>query len=273
MRILVTGSQGFIGSHLAEKFWDAGHDVVGYTRADGILSLGSLVAKMVGADVVVHAAACLQDDLLECVRVNVYGTANVVEAAMQCGCHSLICLSTLRGMYEDTWIEYDEGSPEADPRGMGNYVLSKWMAELLVQRFPRRWIILRLSGVYGAGRKYRTLAERMLTDEIVPVRSARELCDMVPVKDVVQAVQKAVQRLDSLDSGVFIIASGTRQTVGEVAGMAQRLHPFILEDRGEPAAGWHYDVSKAKRLLGFKPTSLLEGLTKYKGELDASDAH
>jgi nucleoside-diphosphate-sugar epimerase len=267
MRILITGSQGFIGSRLVERLWDAGHDVVGYTRADGILSLGALVAKMAGADVVIHAAACLQDDLLECVRVNVLGTANVVEAATQCGCHSLIYLSTLRGLYLESGRPIGESSPEADPHGMGSYLLSKWMGELAVQRFPRQWLILRLSGVYGLGRKYRTLVERMLTDEIVSVRSGRELCDMVPVGDVVQAMEKAIQRLESLESGTFIIASGTRQTVGEVASMAQKLHPFVLEDRDEPAMGWRYDVGKARRLLDYAPTPLLEGLSEYQKEI------
>lgn len=272
MRILITGSRGFIGSRLVERLQDAGHDAIGYTRADSILNLGALVAKMKGADVVVHAAACLQDDLMECVRTNIYGTANVVEAATRCGCRTIIHLSTLRGLYVESAELASEDSPEADPHDMGNYLLSKWMAEIVVQRFPRQWLILQLSGVYGLGRKYRTLAERMLMDEIVSVRSGGELCDMVPVEDVVQVVCQTVERLDGLESGAFIIASGTRQTVGEVAAMAQRLHPFILEDRGEAAAGWSYDISKARRLLSYEPTGLLEGLSKYKEELDASHA-
>lgn len=269
VRILITGSRGFIGSRLVERLQDAGHDAIGYTRADSILNLGALVAKMKDADVVVHAAACLHDDLMECVRTNIYGTANVVEAATRCGCRTIIHLSTLRGLYVESAELASEGSPEADPHGMFNYLLSKWMAEIVVQRFPRQWLILRLSGVYGLGRKYRTLAERMLTDEIVSVRSGGELCDMVPVGDVVQAVENAVQRLDRLENGTFIIASGTRQMVSEVAAMVQGLHPFVLEDRGEPAAGWSYDVSKSRRLLGYEPTGLLEGLTEYKGELNA----
>jgi nucleoside-diphosphate-sugar epimerase len=266
VRILITGSQGFIGSRLAKRLGNQ-HKVAGFAHQDDILNTDSLLAKMAGADIVIHAAAYLYDDPLACVKANVFGTKNVVESATICDCKAIVYLSTLRGMYKEGEKPIGEDSLEAD--AMGNYALSKRIGEEIVRGFSRRWLILRLSGVYGLGRKYRTLAEQMLTDEIVSVRSASELCDMVPVGDVVQAVEKAIQRLDGLESGTFIIASGTRQTVGEVAVMAQSLHSFVLEDRGEPAAGWCYDVSKARRLLGYEPTGLLEGLTEYKGELDA----
>lgn len=271
MRILVTGSQGFIGSRLVEKLRGE-HEVVDFTRQDDVLSLDSLLVKSSGADVVIHAAAHLYDDMPTCIGTNVHGTANVVEAAKRCGCKAVVFLSTLRAMYAGSDGPINEDSPEANPCDMSNYVLSKWMAEQLVRRFPRQWVILRLSGVFGTGRKYATLAQRMLTDATVSVRNAGELCDMVPVRDVVDAVGRIIERLSNLGNETFIIASGSRQTVGEVAAVAQQLHSFVLKDRGKTARGWSYDVSKARGLLGFQPTGLPESLRRFKEELDGGHA-
>ena len=64
----------------------------------------SLLSAMRGVDYVFHAAALKQVPScefhpLEAVKTNVLGTANVVEAAIQCGVSRVICLSTDKAVY------------------------------------------------------------------------------------------------------------------------------------------------------------------------------
>jgi UDP-glucose 4-epimerase len=64
----------------------------------------SILSAMRGVDYVFHAAALKQVPScefhpLEAVKTNVLGTANVVEAAIQCGVRRAICLSTDKAVY------------------------------------------------------------------------------------------------------------------------------------------------------------------------------
>lgn len=58
MRIAVTGASGFIGSHLAPRLIDSGHEVVEISRSKGYdLNDWELVKDIPQCDVVIHLAA------------------------------------------------------------------------------------------------------------------------------------------------------------------------------------------------------------------------
>src|SRR2546425_10657476 len=98
-RYLVTGAAGFIGSHLARRLLEDGHDVVGIDdlsagqreNVDPRVSLHvvdirseKIFPLFAGIDGVFHLAAknCLadcQNDPVETASINVTGTANVLE--------------------------------------------------------------------------------------------------------------------------------------------------------------------------------------------------
>lgn len=266
MGMLITGSQGFIGRYLVREF-AKDYEVVEYTRVDDVQNLDRLMEKMRGNEVVIHAVACVNDELPNCIEVNLCGTANVVEAANRCGCQTLIHLSTLRTIYAESTLPVCEESPEADPRTLTNYALSKWMSDLIVQRFRCQSIILRIGGVFGLGRRYQPLIQKMLTDDEVVVTNSNEIYDMIYVKDVVGAIRQTVDRRKSLGNEFFIIGSGNRLTVGEIAALIQQLHPFRMIDRQQPVPSFVYDISKARRLLGFNPTDFIEVLKDFREDL------
>jgi len=100
MKILITGSNGFIGSHLQELLVSEGNDVVGldnqrwYTRKMPNTIIGdirekTLVENLVkSVDVVYHLAAQINVDYGnkcpdETININVKGTLNVLEACVK----------------------------------------------------------------------------------------------------------------------------------------------------------------------------------------------
>src|SRR3972149_2201031 len=116
MRILITGANGFIGSHVAERLAAAGHDLrlllrrtskldflaalSGYERVEGgMRDEASLARAAAGSDAVVHVAgrtAALTE--AEYMAVNAEGTAALAEAARATGVKRFVFVSSLAAL-------------------------------------------------------------------------------------------------------------------------------------------------------------------------------
>lgn len=120
MRVVVTGSTGFIGGHVARHFLANGHDVKGFDQRPGIdpavetvvgdlLNTDDLASAFSGADTIVHIGA-IGDVYLAAQEpglassVNVTGSANVGRAALAAGA---------KVVYASTWEVY--GHPHYEP--------------------------------------------------------------------------------------------------------------------------------------------------------------
>ena len=171
MRIAVTGGCGFIGSHVVDHLIRAGHDVAvldlrgrwlnpaaEYHHAD-IFDESALAATVAGADAIFHLAGAadvnqVAADPVAATRLNVEGTARVIEAARQASAGRFVLASTV-------WVygaavgrgELTEDAP-VDLRNPGHvYVATKLSAELLVhsyrEMYGQRFTILRYGIPYG----------------------------------------------------------------------------------------------------------------------------
>jgi nucleoside-diphosphate-sugar epimerase len=96
MRILLTGSSGWLGRFLAPRLRQEGHQVTGLDVAPGTDTevLGSVADRALvdrvfaerGIEAIIHAGALHKPDIARCpalafVDVNVRGTLNLLEAA------------------------------------------------------------------------------------------------------------------------------------------------------------------------------------------------
>lgn len=132
MRVLVTGANGFIGTHTLRRLLQSGHSVVGFdiqpagalvqavggTRAEAVeWRLGDISqpddveAAMAGCDRVVHLAGVLtpfcQAQPARGAAINVVGTVNVFESAKRLGLDRVIYASSA-GVYGPIQSEYPE---------------------------------------------------------------------------------------------------------------------------------------------------------------------
>jgi len=111
-RALITGANGFIGSHLVELLQDRGdaplamvrktsstHHLDGRTvdyRHAGLMDVDAMAAAMDGVEVVYHLAGLTMGRAMsEYARVNGTGTANVMAAAKRAGVRRVVYVSSL----------------------------------------------------------------------------------------------------------------------------------------------------------------------------------
>ena len=152
MRVVVTGSNGLVGSRLVRLLEGRGHEVTKFKRADVELSDATLVQialDRVKPDVVFNPASMTEVDKCEAdreraFRDNVLGPANLARATRAIGAH-LIHVST-DYVFDGKHGPYLE-SDSPNPRGV--YAKTKRMGEEAVETLGGSFAIARTAVVYG----------------------------------------------------------------------------------------------------------------------------
>lgn len=297
-RILITGSEGLVGTSLRGALEAIGVDVVGLDlRATGaergdVRSADTVRAALAGCTGVVHLAAVsrviwAEQDPDECWRTNVGGLRNVIEAAVLEPRPPWILFASSREVY---------GQPEALPatedtplRPVNIYGRSKVEGErvlLAARDRGLRTAVVRLSNVYGTARDH--------ADRVVPafaraaalgsplrVDGPDHTFDFTHIDDTCRGLVSLVELLASRPDAPppIHLLTGHATTLGELAELAVRLGGGRSPIR--EAAPRSFDVShfygspsRAAALLGWAPrVRLAEGLGQlieaYRLELGA----
>ncbi len=168
MRILITGVNGYIGSKLAKKLIEEGHDVIGMIRQSSNLHLlGSIPVKLIygdftnqsslpnvvaGIDIVIHAGGMVSDwgNYSDFEKANFEGTKNMVAVSQNAHVKRFIHISTVavHGFgFQNATEEY------LMPNLENAYAKTKKMSELWLSEFSKthsmELVIIRPGNVYG----------------------------------------------------------------------------------------------------------------------------
>src|SRR5512133_3830560 len=297
MRVLVTGSSGQIGTNLALRLHQDGHEVFGVDKrlnawTDDFRYLlqdltfpGGLGDDYPPADVIVHLAAHAK--VHELVREprraleNAIMTFNVLEYCR--GVEVPIVFSSTREVYGDVHRFEGYGEATADFAFTESpYSASKIAAEALIYSYARcyglPYLVFRFSNVYGRydndlHRMVRVLplfTHRMLQGERVTVFGRDKVLDFTYVDDCVDGIARGVAALadGSVRNETINLAYGQGNTLLRAAELiAQDLDVEPAIDTAPARLGevTHYiaDIRKAGDLLAWKPTtSLDDGIPK-----------
>ena len=160
--ILITGSQGFLGRAISQKFKrpDINLMLTGRRPQDGIYQCDlmsitefSALVKYCKPDLIIHCAAFVPHspsdyDNKSCSRNTVMMVKNILTSS---SCPILhISSMTVYGeasCTDNVYKESDAGGPTSE------YGFSKWESELLLQSDPRPTLSIRIPGLYGISKK------------------------------------------------------------------------------------------------------------------------
>jgi UDP-glucose 4-epimerase len=251
-----------------------------YQQAD-ILDQPALRAAIRGSDAVFHLAAASDVDLiaadpLGAIRVNIDGTAAVLDAARHEGCGRVLLASTV-------WVygaaagsgELTEDAPIAMSRAGHVYVSTKLSAELLThsyrQMYGLHFTILRYGIPYGPRMRDALVVARfaraaLAGQPITIAGSGEQQRNYIYVEDLADAHVRALSA--AAEDQTLALEGDTPVSVREVADTVRHLAtPVPVEHvpaRAADYGGRSVSNALAKEILGWSPsTSFAEGVRRY----------
>ena len=246
MKVLVTGANGFTGSHLVSALLQRGETVVGYVRKTSDLSRlqglnvervygdicdrQALAVAMTGVDVVFHTAAYVELGIVDAdrmERINVEGTKAVLATAQAAGVSKMIYCSTI-GVYGDTQGQLVDETFERQQQGFSSaYDRTKYLAQQAVDEAASQGfhtISVMPSGIFGAGDPhFGPVTDTFFKGRLKLWAGGDRVTGIVHVDDLVEAMLLAVDKASSGEH--FIISAGEMTTremfqfLGEQSGI------------------------------------------------------
>ena len=212
-KILVTGADGFIGSHLVEELLDKGYEVKAFVYYNSFNSWGWLDAfpkekldqieifngdvrdpngvrtAMNGCDVVFHLAALIAIPYSyhspdSYVDTNVKGTLNIIQAARDLGVERVLVTSTSEIYGTAQYVPIDEIHPK---QPQSPYSASKIGADCMADSFYRSFntpiTIVRPFNTYGPRQSARAIIPTIITQLLSGYQEIK-LGDLSPTRDL-----------------------------------------------------------------------------------------
>ncbi len=286
--MLVTGGAGFIGSHLAERLHQSGHQVrvldnlsqghrewvrpsAEFIEGD-VADLATCRRACEGVTGIFHLAAMSKvapsiDKFEFCTEQNIIGTQNLLIAARDAKVRKLV--------YSGSSTYYGNGAaPQAEsalPNCLNPYAVSKYVGEQFCEVFTRLYglptVSLRYFNVYGPRQPSVGAYALVLGIFLDQYRRGEPLTvhgegtqrrDFIHVRDVVEANLAAYA--GDVVATVMNVGSGTNISIQEIADLISSDQVHLPRRTGD-AEITLADISRIQRLLGWTPkVSFAEGL-------------
>jgi len=280
-KILITGADGFIGSHLTEYLVQQGYSVKAFVMYNSFNSWGWLdyapkeikdnldifagdirdpygVRKAMGScQVVLHLAALIaipysyhSPDTY--VDTNIKGTLNIIQAAKELGVEKVIHTSTSEVYGTAQFIPITEEHPL---QGQSPYSATKIGADQVAMSFYYSFntpvSIIRPFNTYGPRQSARAVIPTIITQiasgkREIKLGSLHPTRDFSYVHDTVRGFE-AIMKSDSSIGQIINIGSNYEISIGETAQMIAELMEAELEIETEPSR-LRPDKSEVERL-------------------------
>ena len=248
-KVLVTGAEGFIGSHLTERLVELGADVTALAQYNSFNNWGwidtfdknvkesinvvtgdireydGMKRIIKGQEVVLHLAALIAIPYsylspMAYVRTNVEGTTNVLEACREYNVEKIVHTSTSETYGTALYVPIDEKHPM---QGQSPYSASKIgadkMAESYYKSFNMPIATIRPFNTYGPRQSARAVIPTIIS-QILAGKTEIKLGSLTPTRDF-NFVKDTAE--------AFIKVAESEKTIGEVINAGSN-HEITIGD-------------------------------------------
>ncbi|RMI09302.1 MAG: SDR family oxidoreductase [Calditrichaeota bacterium] len=292
MKILITGGAGFIGSHLADRYLELGHEVAIVDnlitgQRENVPAAATFYEMDIGdprlsevfdrerPEVVSHQAAQMDvrksvEDPVYDATVNVLGSINLLQNCVQYGVRKFIFASTGGAIYgEQDYFPADEEHPlrPLSPYGITKLTTEKYLY-FYQQTYGLTYTVLRYANVYGPRQNphgeagvVAIFTTRMLKGAQPIINGdGKQTRDYVYVGDVVKAGELA---LTGGDNRIYNVGTGIETDVNTLFDKIAQFMDVPVEAVHGPAKPGEQrrsvlDYSRIKTELGWEPSVTLE---------------
>lgn len=299
-RVLVTGADGFIGSHVTHRLVAEGADV--HTLTSEVSSVYPQRLVDLRGSITIHEANLMDRGAMEavvrtakpryvfhlgaythvgkswqrideCIQTNIQGTMNLLQALADAGYERFVNTGTSE-IYGDIDVPFRE---DAVVNPISPYSVSKYAAERFCRLFQRAYgwpiVMLRPFNAYGPAQSPdRVIPEiivRALRKEELAMTQGRQTREFNYVEDladgfVLAATADGVEgEIVNLGCGEEISMRDVATTILDIMGNPVEAQFGALPERPTEIMRMYSDSTKARKLLGWDPKhSLRDGLAK-----------
>ena len=297
-KYLVTGAAGFIGSHLAKKLADEGHEITiidnlstgnkknivwGGVQLYGDDFSPEIIAKLNNEkfDVIFHIAGQSSGEIsfenpIYDLNCNAASTLLLLDYAKRTGCKRFVYASSMSVYGDENKGSVSELTAELKPKSF--YAVGKIASEHYMRIYTQygiRSTALRFNNTYGSGQNMENLKQGMVSiflaqavknHHIVVKGDKNRFRDFVHVDETVRARIMAANGNETELYNCYNVATNIKTTCEELIATIKNYLPFdvSVEYSGSTPGdqyGIYCDYSKIKQNLGWEPKiSLNEGI-------------
>jgi nucleoside-diphosphate-sugar epimerase len=238
--VLVTGANGFVGSHVVKALVKRGHHIKAVVRkttqnsSEFVEVVNANLSKSIdwtrnlgNVSTVIHLAArvhqmneSLQDSLDDFTNINTRATLELAEQSAKAGIKRFVYLSTIavNGSFTLPGEFLTENSP---PCPKSSYAISKYEAELGLQKIAQQYtmevVIIRPPMVYGANApgNFSKLISLVKTRIPLPFRSAKNLRSFIYVGNLVSFIETCINH-PAAGNELFLISDDDDISLGKM---------------------------------------------------------
>jgi UDP-glucose 4-epimerase len=292
--ILITGSCGYLGSHLVEYLEKNNIDYLGFDNLSNPFYIKPIQNLMIGdindkelleslfqsikIDTIIHLAGLIniRDSVYfpgKFFDMNCTGTNNIVNLAVKYKIDRLILASSTT-LYKETYEKADENFKKAPKH---TYGITHLMNELMLNRYAYasglNYTILRFSNIGGGVVARRDLISKCFRQDSIYVNGLDNMTedgspvrDYIDVRDATDVIIKVLENPDKTAYEAFNVCSGVSasvlEVVKEVAGYKTLSFEKSLQ-RSFETPYQSFSNDKISKLLNWQPKYSLKDIIEY----------
>jgi len=281
MKILITGSSGFIGSQLFDYLTKKKYNVFGLSRKSSnkknIFKFSlenkqkiSECFKKFQFDAVVHLASLVPiDHQIEPTKIfqNCENTLNLLDCCRKFNVKKFVFAGAHLVYGKTQYLPIDENHPISPTSNYGvAKLIEENMCKMFFNSYKQSCVILRISSVYGPNQPKRHIIPTMMQNakknnsiRVDEYNNGFQLMDLVHVNDVCNALELACK----LKKEFFIgnISSGYGITANDIAKIISNIsknRKIKIQKVTKLTNHFIYNINNAKKILKFRPKEKID---------------